>query len=979
MTGRLAWLYSQLPTPGQHLAVTAYGLYWHWARFGRDYESAVRDYSSRDRVSAEEMARMVELKKKRVLEIAALRVPFYREHWTASQRRSALAGRLEDLPLLDKESVRFDPTQFLDTTRRPFFKLTFSTSGSSGTPIRTYWTLRELRDSIALREARSLKWAGVSFRLPRATFSGRLVEPSPNSVGPFYRYNAVERQVYLSPFHLRPETASLYVKALRTHGVRWMTGYAVSFYLLGQFILEQDLPIPPLSAVVTTSEKLTPEMRGVMERAYRCRIYEEYSTVENAAFASECEHGRLHVSPDAGIVEILRQDGTPGGIGEAGEVVATCLFRTYQPLIRYRIGDLAAWDDRPCPCNRPMPILKEVVGRIEDVVVGPDGRQMVRFHGIFVDQPHIREGQIVQEATDRIRVNVVPTAQFGRDDEQDVVRRVRQRLGGQVTVTVQLVDSIPRTQAGKFQAVVCLLSEEEKRRLLTIDAMGRSAISPQPAVLVERGLAALPEQGRSGSRASSRFSNMLSLVGLYHALPPGLRQLAATLQGYRLSALRYGAKSDLLTVEALEREAWSPARWKTWQDERLGHILQRAVACVPYYREQWAERRRRGDKASSDAIKDWPVLKKDALRQNPRAFLADGCLTPTMYPQHTSGTTGTPIHLWRSRESVRAWYALCEARWRRWYGLTRHDRWANIGGQLVVPLAQRRPPFWIWNAPMHQLYMSSYHLASDLIPFYFDALEKYRVKYILGYASSLHSLAVAAREQNFRLQMEVVLTDSEPLYAHQRESISDVFQCPVRETYGMAEAAVAASECTAGKLHLWPEAGVLEVLDWDSDRPVPAGTTGRIVATGLLDPDMPLIRYETGDSGAVDPDEGQCECGRTLPRLLRVEGRNDDILWTKDGRPIGRLAPVFRGWLHIKEAQVVQLSLSSVVVRLAPAAGYSEADERLIADQLKDRLGDIAVGFETLDFIPRERNGKFRAVVCQLSTEERQKLLDGKA
>jgi phenylacetate-CoA ligase len=466
VTGRWDTMYRNLPTLGQHLAVTAYGLYWNSVRFGRGYVAARDGYLAREKAKPEEMASAVEARRKKILTIAARDVPFYRSHWTESQKRSAQAGRLDELPLLDKEPIRADPTQFLDATRTPRHALVFSTSGTTGTPLRTYWTSREVRESMAVREARSLRWAGVSFRLPRATFSGRLVEPSPGSRGPFYRFNAVERQVYLSAFHLRPDTAPVYVRALRRHRVQWLTGYAVSFYLLGQMILDQKLSPPPLKAVVTTSEKLTDDMRLVMERAYRCRVYEEYSSVENSVFASECEFGSLHVSPDAGVVEILREDGSPCEPGEAGEVVATCLYRTYQPLVRFRLGDLAAWDDRACTCGRVLPILKEVVGRLEDVVVGPDGRQMVRFHGIFVDQPHIREGQIVQEALDRIRVKVVPTARFGRDDEQDVVKRVQERLGGQVTVSVQLVDSIPRTKAGKFQAVVCLLSEEEKRRLL---------------------------------------------------------------------------------------------------------------------------------------------------------------------------------------------------------------------------------------------------------------------------------------------------------------------------------------------------------------------------------------------------------------------------------------------------------------------------------------------------------------------------------
>jgi phenylacetate-CoA ligase len=468
---------------------------------------------------------------------------------------------------------------------------------------------------------------------------------------------------------------------------------------------------------------------------------------------------------------------------------------------------------------------------------------------------------------------------------------------------------------------------------------------------------------------------MTSLLDAYSHLPTSLRSIAGSVRGLHLLSWRYGPETDSLAADALDRDSWTGEQWRSWRSDRLSFILRRAATKLPFYRSFWQDRTRCGGDAPWLVLENWPVLKKDALRPAPSAFLADGCRTWMMYSEHTSGTTGTPLQLWRSRSTLRGWYALCEARWRRWYGLTRDDRWANIGGQLVVPIAQRKPPFWIWNAPMHQLYMSSYHLAGNLAPFYFDALERYRVKYILGYTSSLHALAIAAKDQKRRLRMEVVLTNAEPLYAHQRELIAEIFQCPVRETYGMAEMVVAASECTAGKLHLWPDAGITEVLDWQSDEPVPPGNVGRIVATGLLDSDMPLVRYETGDSGALDPDEGPCECGRTLPRLLWVEGRNDDILWSRDGRRVGRLDPVFKAGLHIKEAQIVQQSLSQVVVRLVPATGYSEADQRLIAGQLKDRLGDITVDFETLDSIPREPNGKFRAVVSQLSNEEKRGLL----
>jgi phenylacetate-CoA ligase len=184
--------------------------------------------------------------------------------------------------------------------------------------------------------------------------------------------------------------------------------------------------------------------------------------VENVLFASECEQGRLHVSPDVAVVEILHPDGSPCLPGEAGEVVTTGLMRTYQPLIRFRLGDMAMWDAESCPCGRQMPVIKEVIGRIEDVVIGPDGRQMVRFHGIFVNQPHVREGQIIQESLDLIRVNVVGTDGFSPNDVNDITRRIQQRLGERVNVRVELVSDIPRTKAGKFKAVISRLNKSEK-------------------------------------------------------------------------------------------------------------------------------------------------------------------------------------------------------------------------------------------------------------------------------------------------------------------------------------------------------------------------------------------------------------------------------------------------------------------------------------------------------------------------------------
>jgi phenylacetate-CoA ligase len=339
-----------------------------------------------------------------------------------------------------------------------------------------------------------------------------------------------------------------------------------------------------------------------------------------------------------------------------------------------------------------------------------------------------------------------------------------------------------------------------------------------------------------------------------------------------------------------------------------------------------------------------------------------------LYQEQTSGTTGKPLRLWLSRQTVRDWFALFEARVRRWNGVSRTDRWAMLGGQLVVPVSQHRPPFWVWNAGMKQLYMSSYHLSSDTIPDYLEAMRRYGVTYLLGYASSMTTVAQTLLERGIpALPLRVAISNAEPLSDSQRERISSAFRCPVRDTYGMAEIVCGASECASGSLHLWPEAGILEILQDDRDEAAPQSAPGRVVCTGLLNADMPLVRYEVGDRGVLGSAETPCACGRLLPRLGQIEGRTDDLVVTPDGRRIGRLDPVFKADLPIREAQIVQEAVDCVRVRLVPAPGFGPSHARSVRHRLGQRLGEaVHVVVETVAEIPRGPGGKFRAVVSLL-------------
>lgn len=457
------------------------------------------------------------------------------------------------------------------------------------------------------------------------------------------------------------------------------------------------------------------------------------------------------------------------------------------------------------------------------------------------------------------------------------------------------------------------------------------------------------------------------LLRIYHRLPPPARSAVASLHGYYLNYSRYGAGTEARVTDAFEREYWDRDRLEEWTNTSLVGMLERAATRVPYYRQYWD--RVGGEGKPWRSLANWPVLKKDDLRGDKDAFLADDADPKRLYLEHTSGTTGTPVEFWSDRSTLQSWYSLAEARWRRWYGVSRRDRWAIIGGQRVVAFKQEKPPFWVWNAGMNQLYMSALHIKPDFLVHYLEAIRRYKIVYLYGYSSSLYWLALAALEHNVTLHLKVVITNAEPLYDYQREAIQEAFNCPVRESYGLCEMVCAMSECEYGRLHLWNDAGVAELLD-DNEQPVEPGRSGKLVCTGLLNEVMPLIRYEVMDEARFAPDDHECTCGRSLRVVEKVLGRLDDTILTKDGRKLALLDIVFGSNLHIKEAQIVQETLDLVRVRVVPAAGWSELDVQEIKTAMVERMGETEVRVELVDEIERTFAGKLRVMVSKIQASE---------
>jgi phenylacetate-CoA ligase len=460
MKGLLQRVYPYLPVPVQNAGISAYGYVYKRERFGPAFQPTVAEFEARDRWDPERMRAYLNDTLKGVLR-RAFDAPYYRERWPAAgvhERHldDITVDTLSRLPVLPKIDLRKNPEAFVPDRGAPVDSLlSYYSSGSTGTPIKAICTRRGQQRFAAGREVRSYRWAGTSILRPRAMIGGQPILSSASARPPYYRYNFAERQVYFSAYHISPATIESYVAGFNRYRPESVTGYAFSQFSIARLMLEHGLAFDfQPRAAVTSSEALSPAMGETIQRAWGCRAYQEYGSVENVGLATECEHGSLHVSPDFGVVEIVDDDGNPVGPGVEGRVLCTGLLNDAQFLVRYEIGDAAIWSDQPCSCGRAhLPVVSSITGRLEDVVIGLDGRELVRFHGIFINLAHVLQGQVVQESFDQFRVRVIAANGFGRDQVDEIERRMRLRLGD-IRVTVERVAELERNSRGKVRAVI---------------------------------------------------------------------------------------------------------------------------------------------------------------------------------------------------------------------------------------------------------------------------------------------------------------------------------------------------------------------------------------------------------------------------------------------------------------------------------------------------------------------------------------------
>jgi len=446
-------LYAALPVPIQHLATAAYGLKMRRVRYGSVYRQTRRALAASERAARDELGRLQAQELRRVVLHAASRTRYFSELFRELRLSPEAIRAPEDLrrlPVLDKATVLARAQDLWATSVASV--QSYFTSGTTGTTLEV-----PIDDASRQRNyaffMRALSWAGVEGGRS-ATFAGRpIVSATATRPSMVWRWNPAMRNRLFSSYHLSAANVAAYSRVLCAYAPDYIDSYPSSVATLASLLEEASLPAPRPRAVITSAETLTVSQRELIERVFG-RCFDQYGCTEQSVFVSQCEYGTYHVHPEYGIVEILRPSGDPARPGEIGEIVCTSFTNDAFPLLRYRVGDLAVVGEPGCPCRREFPVLQEIVGRMDDVLTTPDGRAIGRLDPVFKGRRAIREAQIVQLSSSRVVVRIVPGPDYTDEDGVSVVQEMAGRLGKEMEIFVERVDSIERTTGGKFRAVV---------------------------------------------------------------------------------------------------------------------------------------------------------------------------------------------------------------------------------------------------------------------------------------------------------------------------------------------------------------------------------------------------------------------------------------------------------------------------------------------------------------------------------------------
>ncbi|MBE1237832.1 phenylacetate--CoA ligase [Phaeovibrio sulfidiphilus] len=309
---------------------------------------------------------------------------------------------------------------------------------------------------------------------------------------------------------------------------------------------------------------------------------------------------------------------------------------------------------------------------------------------------------------------------------------------------------------------------------------------------------------------------------------------------------------------------------------RLKETLNRAYRNVPHYREAFDALGVTPDDLNTlEDLTRFPFTTKNDLRVGYPFNMFAVPQEDVVRLHASSGTTGRPTVVGYTRDDVDVWAQLV-ARCFVATGATKRD------------IAHIAYGYGLFTGGLGAHYGAE-RLGCAVVPMSGGNTEKqvllisdFGATIICGTPSYVLNIAEEAEKKGVDLRggpLRIGIFGAEPWSQALRQELESRLGIRAYDIYGLSEimGPGVAMECTEQcGLHGWEDHFLFEVIDSETMEPLPPGEEGELVITTLTKQALPMIRYRTRDITrlSVEP----CACGRTHARILRVAGRNDDMM-----------------------------------------------------------------------------------------------------
>lgn len=427
----------------------------------------------------------------------------------------------------------------------------------------------------------------------------------------------------------------------------------------------------------------------------------------------------------------------------------------------------------------------------------------------------------------------------------------------------------------------------------------------------------------------------------------------------------------------LEKSQYYPVeRLRENQSKQLVALIEHSYKNIPYYKRAMKKLGAEpGDIKSVDDLGKLPELTKENIHSNHDELIARDKKRPNSIAK-TSGSTGTSLHLPKDKITSTIQRAAM-FRGHRWYGVDIGAPEARLWGIPLDFVGKMKTK--LTDVILNRFREREYNLYPKTLNHFYQLLKKRRPEYLMGYTSMVYQFALFLQDNGMSahgLELKMVKLTSETINTYERETINNVFNCPVVSEYGAAETGLISFECPEGNNHLMADCVITEfkkVESMDKEKEL-----YEILVTVPTNYTFPIIRYNLKDLVSIK--SGECECGRKLPLVGKVRGRTSDIVITQSGERFHSIVfyYIMKGLQTngggVKQFKAIQKATDYIRILVVKDDNFTEKTFNYLNTMFEETFGEnMRIEYQLVDVIQREPSGKLRDFVSELNLDKKGK------